>query len=194
MRGDFDLEGLRAWNQGYRPRLIGFCGPAGCGKTFAATHLAASFGYSRVRFAGPLKAMCKALGMTDAEIDGPAKEQSCDLLGGRTPRWAMQTLGTEWGRDLIDPDLWVRAWERQALSFLDAGDPVVVDDVRFANEAAAIWQRGGVLIRLDRAGAGRSAGEGHASERLDFPYDARLENYGDRAFLVSLAALVRRAC
>ena len=193
MRDDFDLEGLRAWNQGYRPRLIGFCGPAGCGKTFAATHLAASFGYSRVRFAGPLKAMCKALGMTDAEIDGPAKEQSCDLLGGRTPRWAMQTLGTEWGRDLIDPDLWVRAWERQALSFLDAGDPVVVDDVRFANEAAAIWQRGGVLIRLDRAGAGRSAGEGHASERLDFPYDARIENGGDGTFCAALDGLVKRA-
>ena len=104
-----------------RPRLIGFCGAAGAGKTHAATLLARDWGYSRVRFAGPLKAMLHALGLTEADTDGAAKDQPADLLGGRTPRHAMQTLGTEWGRALISPDcgcapgsappraIWIRA-------------------------------------------------------------------------------------
>ena len=27
--------------------------------------------------------------------------------GGKTPRYLMQTLGTEWGRMMVDGDLWV---------------------------------------------------------------------------------------
>lgn len=51
----FDIEAMMEWNKGYAPKLIGFCGPAGAGKTFAARHLASTFGYSRVRFAEPLQ-------------------------------------------------------------------------------------------------------------------------------------------
>jgi hypothetical protein len=68
-------------------------------------HLVNHRGFARVRFAGPLKAMMAALGCTNAEIDGDRKEVPCDLLGGKSPRWAMQTLGTEWGRKLIGDDL-----------------------------------------------------------------------------------------
>lgn len=62
-----------------RPRLIGFCGRAGAGKTFAATHLVSNCGYTRVRYAEPLKAMMRALGLTEAETDGGAKERPCAL-------------------------------------------------------------------------------------------------------------------
>jgi hypothetical protein len=166
------------------PLLIGFCGVAGAGKTFAAAHLVRMHAFDRIRFAGPLKDMMRALGLTEAEIEGDGKERPSDLLAGKTPRHAMQTIGTEWGRDLIDPDLWVRAWGRAADKALAEGRPVVVDDVRFANEAAAIWARGGILVRLARDGAGSVSGGAHASEHQDFPFDLRMRNAGDPASFI----------
>lgn len=142
--------------------IIAFSGLAGSGKSTAAAHLVEARGFARVRFAGPLKAMMAALGLTPAQIDGAEKETPCDLLGGKTPRHAMQTIGTEWGRDLIAPDLWIRAWQA-AVERLPAGQPVVVDDCRFPNEAAAIRAAGGALVRIIRPGAGSGAA-GHSSE------------------------------
>ena len=173
-----------------RPRLIGFCGSAGAGKTYAAELLARDWGYSRVRFAGPLKVMLHALGLTEAETDGAAKDQPSAMLGGRTPRYAMQTLGTEWGRDLISPDLWLHAWERAAARYLDQGLPVVVDDVRFVNEAAAIMRLGGALVRIERPGA-NGIGGGHASERQGVLCDTQITNTGDASFARAVDALVK---
>ena len=44
-------------------------------------------------------------GMIRRMIDGDLKEAPTPLFEGRTPRHAMQTLGTEWGRDRIGRDL-----------------------------------------------------------------------------------------
>src|SRR5262245_6513313 len=95
-------------------RIIGLTGKLKSGKTEAALHLCKK-GFTRVRFAGPLKNMMTCLQLTDAEIEGMLKEQPCDLLCGKTPRYAMQTIGTEWGRALIGEDLWVNAWKRLVL-------------------------------------------------------------------------------
>lgn len=56
--------------------IIGFTGLAGSGKSTAALHT----GYTRVRFAGPLKDMMRALGLTEQEIEGDRKEKPCNLL------------------------------------------------------------------------------------------------------------------
>lgn len=156
--------------------IIAFTGLAGSGKSTAAAHLVNSRGWQRVRFAGPLKAMMAALGLTPAEIDGDRKEQPCELLGGKTPRWAMQTIGTEWGRHLIDSDLWIRAW-KVAVDRLPPGVPVVVDDCRFPNEAAAITAAGGILIRIERPGAGTASV--HESEQHALPAALTLHNTRD---------------
>lgn len=142
------------------PKVIVLTGQAGSGKSTIAAQLAAQ-GYTVVKFAGPLKAMLRALGLTDAEIEGDLKEKPCPLLGGRTPRYAMQTLGTEWGRNLIAPDLWVAAWQHAVRGVLASGGRVVVDDCRFRNELAAAMEMGGVAVRLVRDGAGTVA---HVSE------------------------------
>ena len=160
--------------------IIAFTGLAGAGKSTAAFHLVKSRGFERVRFAGPLKAMMAALGCTQAEIDGDRKELPCDLLGGKTPRHAMQTLGTEWGRDLIQPDLWIRAW-RHAVDALPAGVPVVVDDCRFPNEADAIKAAGGLLVRIERPGAGTASA--HESEKHTLPFVKTLYNTRDERSL-----------
>lgn len=158
--------------------IIGFSGKIGAGKTTAAKLLYAR-SFTRVRFAGPLKAMVAALGLDEAEIDGERKEKPCALLGGKTPRWAMQTLGTDWGRALIDEQLWVNAWKLQVRKL---GDyiPVVADDVRFENEAKAIRELGGVVVRIVRDGL---RADGHASEAMDFPADYVIENNGPEADL-----------
>ncbi|WP_298357495.1 deoxynucleotide monophosphate kinase [Rhodoblastus sp.] len=160
------------------PRLIGLCGAAGSGKSFAAAHLEDAHDFNRLRFAAPLKKMLRALGLTEAEIEGERKEQPCGLLCGKTPRQAMQWLGTEWGRKLIGAEFWVNAWGELADDLLANQCAIAVEDVRFANEAAAIWKRGGLLVRIDRAGAGSASAAGHESEALAFPYDLRLTNPG----------------
>lgn len=163
--------------------LIGLTGLAGSGKSTAADYLIRKHGFVRVRFADPLKSMMKVLGLGHAEIDGDLKEQPCAMLMGKTPRWAMQSLGTEWGRDLIHPDLWIAAWERIACDVLDHGGRVVADDVRFENEVAEISGMRGTLLRVIRPGG--VAGS-HISENGTFAVDREIKNSGSIADLFRL--------
>jgi hypothetical protein len=151
--------------------------------------LVKSRGFERVRFAGPLKAMMAALGLTPAEIDGDRKELPCDLLRGKTPRHAMQTIGTEWGRKLIGDDLWIRAW-RAAVDRLPAGTPVVVDDCRFPNEAEAIKAAGGIIVRIERPGAGTASV--HESEQYALPAVRTVHNTLDERNLKEQVDVVLR--
>lgn len=153
--------------------IIGLCGAAGAGKTTLAGHLIGRHRFVRHRFAGILKGMLKVLGLTDDQVDGGLKEVPCALLGGKTPRWAMQSLGTEWGRDLISQTLWIDAWAKG----LEGKEFVVVDDVRFPNEVDAIKKRGGYLIRITGRGAEIATG-GHVSETLELDVDEEIENTG----------------
>jgi len=182
-------DSVNYWNESRRSSpvvtptrtLIAFTGLAGAGKSTAALHLVERHGFQRMRFAGPLKAMLAALGLSAEEIDGSLKETPCELLCGQTPRRAMQTIGTEWGRDIIGPDLWIRAWKAS----LPATGRIVVDDCRFPNEAAAIKAEGGRIVRIDRPGAGTAAA-GHVSEGQALPASAVIPNTGDLATLLDI--------
>lgn len=155
------------------PRLIAFTGLAGSGKTTAAQYLVQRHGYVRTRFADPLKAMLCSIGLSDEELDGARKELPSPLLCGKTPRWAMQTLGTEWGRDCIDNELWTALWTNRAQDCIRAGGRVVVDDCRFANEATMVRQLGGIVIRINGRGG---IGSRHKSEQANFASDIAIEN------------------
>lgn len=159
---------------GDSPRILALSGPAGSGKSTAAAFLQDK-GYTLVKFAGPLKAMCRAIGLGDEHIEGNLKERPLDWLQGKSPRQFMQMLGTEFGRDCIGTHFWVGLWERAALEVLDNGGRVVCDDCRFANEADAVRKLGGVVVRL--VGRGGLAGA-HASESMDWEADATLQNCG----------------
>lgn len=162
-------------------KIIALTGLAGCGKSTVASVLA-EYGFGRVRFADPLKTMLRALGLGDAEIEGPLKERPCHLLAGRTPRHAMQTLGTEWGRSCIGPDFWVGLWQRTACAVLDHGGRVAAEDCRFPNEAAAARALGGEVWLVLRPGL---AVGGHASEQAgqDIVPDRIIRNDGTLADL-----------
>lgn len=163
-----------AANDNY-PRVVGFTGLAGSGKSTATKYLVERHGYTLVKFAGPLKDMMRAIGFSEAHIEGELKEKPDAMLGGKTPRHAMQTLGTEWGRNCIGEDFWANAWLYRARALTDFGNRVVVDDCRFSNEAEAIRQLGGVIIKLE--GRGGIAGA-HSSENGCGYQDAIVDNDG----------------
>lgn len=160
-------------------KLIAFTGPIGSGKTTAAKELY-TLGFQIIRFAGPLKAMLRCLGLTEEHTDGRWKEEPIPLLGYKTPRYAMQTLGTEWGRDLICKDLWINVW-REAVERNRKFSPIVVDDVRFENEVQAVRQLDGIVIFIDRP---NKTWERHLSERFAFTPDLVLYNHStEKEFL-----------
>ena len=149
--------------------IIALTGRAGVGKTTVAKILCAEHGFQRISFAAPLKAMLRALYVAmdlgfddiDRRIAGDLKESPDPWLGGRTPRHAMQTLGTEWGRRCMCEDFWIGVWERAVGT--SGAKRVVVDDCRFTNEAEAVRKLGGVVIGLRREGVEPLPGS-HASE------------------------------
>lgn len=136
------------------PVILALAGKAGAGKSTVAKYLIENYGAELVKFASPLKEMMtsfyKAAGLTPEEIDrrieGDLKEVPCPLLGGRTPRYAMQTLGTQWGRDTMSKDLWVDA-AKAKISGMNAS-LIIVDDCRFPNEAEAIKSIGGKVVEI----------------------------------------------
>jgi hypothetical protein len=116
-----------------------------------------------VSFAQPLRDMLHALGVPYTSM-WAAKELPLEVLCGKTPRYALQTLGTEWGRKLIGNDIWVAAAHRAIQEKLRRhGMLVVLDDVRFDNEANVIHDLGGMVVRIKRPGYEYSTV--HASER-----------------------------
>ena len=77
-----------------------------------------------------------------------------------TPRLILQRIGTEAGRDLIHPNLWVNALFADYKTFNEpskypngGGGKAprwIITDVRFPNEVKAIKDRGGIVIRVNR--------------------------------------------
>jgi hypothetical protein len=128
--------------------LIALTGLAGSGKSTVAQYLVEQHDFVRMKFAQGLKDMLRAIGLTDAHIEGHLKETPSTLLCGKTPREAMLTLGTEWGRDLIGQDLWCNILAQRVR---DSTHPcIVVDDCRFVNEARTIRALGGQVWKVVR--------------------------------------------
>lgn len=133
--------------------IVGLCGPEGAGKSTAANLIKKRYGARVLPFAAPLKRMLASLGVPDRNLYGSPEDklEPLDILGGRCVRYAAQRLGTEWGRDMMDKNFWVRAWEHVLEDECDADDMIVSDDVRFTSEKDAIERRGGVLICVVRS-------------------------------------------
>lgn len=121
-----------------------------------------------------------------------------------TPRYALQLLGTEWGRQCY-PDTWALLGVTNAKELLgpngaglrydrargiwrsdrhptEKAAGVAITDVRFKNEMRVIREGGGKVIRVRRPGAGLGGGAGlHPSEAEqasipDSAFDAIIEN------------------
>lgn len=168
--------------------IIGLNGYMGAGKSQVAKALVEQHDFRLMKFAHPLKemlrAMYRAAGMNvdliERKIEGDLKRLPCPYLGGKTPTYAMQTLGSEWGRNLIDADHWIRIADRTVIN--SNADKIVFDDCRFPNEADIIRSYGGVVWRISRAGVQTSAHTSE-SEQVNVTPDFTLWNNGTLADL-----------
>ena len=135
-------------------RVIGIQGAMSAGKTTVRERIVGEYGGIWVPMAGPLKRALMAMGATDEEIYGDKKAEPNELWGGKTNRYAQQTIGTEWGREIISQDIWVNCVKRDIMAWYKdrAGDPlvIVIDDVRFPNEAQMVRDFGGELWTVRR--------------------------------------------
>lgn len=162
--------------------LIGLYSPAPqSGKSTVADFLVERFGFTRKGFARALKdmtlALLEAFGFAPKDANdyvyGSRKETPIPEMGGRSSRYLQQTLGTEWGRELVAGDLWIKAVLNDRRP-----DLLVVDDLRFPNEYDAIRAEGGQVWKVVRPGAERT--NTHPSEGLldDREFDEVIVNDG----------------
>jgi hypothetical protein len=146
--------------------LIAFTGLATSGKTTAAAPFV-SKGFSPVSFATPIKRMIQVLTLCRDKNERP------EALCGKSIREAYQSLGTDWGRKMIHDGIWVEIGRRAITYELLCEDRhgVVIDDLRFNNEALCIKEMGGVVIEIVRPGLVRidhASENGVSPEFIDF--------------------------
>lgn len=139
---------------------IGLTGKKGAGKTEAAKYLA-SKGFVRLNFKDAL--IGEIISNFKPLLDDFCVHHNTDIAGlfqtkPMMMRHLMQCYGTEVRRG-DDPQYWVNQYEK----VLDATVDTVTDDVRFKNEAGAVWRAGGKVIRIVRKG--QESTDTHISEK-----------------------------
>lgn len=201
--------------------IIGIMGQARSGKDTTAEYLAKHHKVVRIGLADPMKRFCKEVfDFSDAQLWGDDRDKADtryfrgnidpSTLSGNylSPRYALQTLGTEWGRDCYH-SVWIEYGLRIADELINGGyaeytakdglikkekdvgicPGVVFSDIRFINEYQAIKDHEGLKVRIKRPGfEGKVGVEGHASENeqqalSDGMFDVILDNSGDFEFL-----------
>lgn len=163
--------------------IVGLSGYAKTGKNEAAKGLK-NLGFKQTAFADVLREAAYAL---DPWVS--LHEHHADLhmrLSAVIDKWGwdfaknefsdvrrlLQRLGTEAGREIFGKNIWVDT------VLNNSEGNIVITDVRFPNEADAIRERGGIVIRIFRPGIGPA--NAHASENSleDYEFDYYLENTG----------------
>lgn len=162
--------------------IIGLYSPAQqSGKSTVAGYLTREYGFETRGFSLALKRMVidlmNSAGITPEQIGfymDRGKEDPIPELGDNSFRMLCQTIGTDWGRTLVDKDLWVKI----VVSNPQRPDLLVIDDVRFPNEYEAIRAEGGQVWKVYRPGVVPISD--HPSEGLleGFEFDATIENGG----------------
>lgn len=166
-------------------KLIGLTGPAGCGKTTIANYMHEEHGFYHLAFATPIKeALTAMLGISVDRLDDHRyKDLPLVPAIGKSPRELMQTLGTEWGRNMINPDLWGVLLQSKINfnSQIAPNQPIVISDVRFENEADRIRNQGGKIWHITRPNNPHNIGKTHASEQPIklFPDDIEIVNWAE---------------
>ena len=138
--------------------IVGLVGFIGAGKGTVADLLVEKHGFFKESYANSVKDACAAIFNWDrAMLEGDTPESrawretkdewwSSKLGREFSPRLALQLMGTEAGRDVFHPDLWVHTVMRRC----KPENNYVIADVRFPNEINAIVNSGGKVVRVRR--------------------------------------------
>lgn len=140
--------------------IVGLVGFIGAGKGTVADLLVERHDFFKESYANSLKDACSIIFGWDREmLEGATPESRAwreqkdewwsEKLGKEfSPRLALQLMGTEAGRDVFHPDLWVHTVMRRCERA--PWNNYVIADVRFPNEINAIVKSGGKVIRVRR--------------------------------------------
>lgn len=171
------------------PPIIAVAAPSRrSGKGTISNLLAQEYGYTKFSFSAPIKVMfislCMYAGvpreMYPDILDGIYKETPLPELSGLSLRTFAEGLGTDWGRNMVDVDLWVGIARPLIEKLLAQGKRVVVDDARFTNEVMLAYELGGHAVNVIRPESNGGVPPTLASEgHLDgFQFSHRFLNDG----------------
>ena len=145
--------------------IIGFTGLKQSGKSTASAFLQGQYGFVNLNFKSAMIEEIKKNFPTFLEAEANTHKCSVDDLFTSKPgsfRQFLQNYGTELRRG-FDSNYWVNRWLATANKlWMSDQKNIVVDDVRFLNEAEAIRIAGGKIIRIVRKG--QDTPDSHSSE------------------------------
>jgi len=158
--------------------IIGLSGYARSGKDTVAELLCLNYEFSRISFADPMRDAIIVLNPkinSVTRVSDYVEEYGWDLAKHNPEvRRLLQVFGTDVGRKMFGENIWIDMAFRQ----IKPNSRVVIADVRFPNEAEAIKERGGKVIRINRHNHG--AVNTHKSEIAmdNYMFDHVLYNDG----------------
>lgn len=154
--------------------IIALAGAAGAGKDETAQIMMAQLlrrePMVRIRtlsFAAPIKEAVAAILNCSVEDFEDREFKESNLLESHnldtSPRIMMQLLGSEFGRNMIDDQIWIKtAQARFDAAKADGVGYMFITDLRYENEHKWVLENGGVVIYVDRQQAAPVAA--HSSE------------------------------
>ena len=141
-------------------KIIAMAGLAQTGKSTASNYLVNQHGFAPLTLAGTIKYLIATMLGEDVEWIEDNKTSIHPVIEEIAPganitvRKLLQTLGTEWGRNQLHPDIWINDVLRDIPWFKEQEYPgVVITDLRFENEATAVRKAGGVICHILRPDA-----------------------------------------
>lgn len=153
-------------------KIVGLVGQARAGKSTAADVLVRERGFVSIGFADALKELALKV---NPDLAADVQEFGWEVAKGLSNyRRFLQELGT--GVRDIDPDFWIDAWCTRTNDLLARNKAVVIPDVRFANEAAHIRERDGLLIRIIRPDLRSDDQHVSETEQLGIQCDTEIAN------------------
>ncbi len=138
--------------------LIGVAGRKYHGKGTIGDILVSEHGFTQLSLAGPMKKACAEIfSLDESQLYGDRKE-IVDDYWQVTPREIMQFVGTELFRNgmsallpQIGTELWIKVLSRRIQVLRSQGiSKIVVTDVRYPDEANAIKEQGGKVVKVIR--------------------------------------------
>lgn len=132
--------------------VIGIAGPKGSGKTEVANILTERIpGSIILNLPDPIYAACQTIfGWSYEQCVDPVLREEIDERFGISPRYAQETLGTDWGRNLIHNDLWTILLEDRISQHPES--LVIIPNIRFPNEADLVRKFRGAVWEVRRPG------------------------------------------
>ncbi len=155
-------------------QIIALCGNgAGCGKDTCAMGLE---GWTRISFAEPIRQIL--LTQNPYLTAGLRLDEALRVHGGwdevkriyLEARRLMQVTGHDVGRMLVNERIWVDKAEQMIEA---AEGNVVLNDLRYGNEALMVRRLGGIVVRIIRPELEQLD---HASEKQKFEAQAQIIN------------------